>query len=381
MGRLDFQGALVHSQDLQNYITSELIPSIFEFEVTKFLGKGSTCGVHKCFYRDADSTQYAIKVMRIIEEYDFEARNGKEPREVAIHSSFRDQHIPRFYEAWAASGNFSNYLHDNSMSSDDTQEAFIHWEGSLVENSSGSSDFDVSLYEPGGALYKQYKGALFAELGDDFLQCETALVKELHGANDDLHEENYVFIQMEHCMSTLEGKLLAEDHKIETCKAWALFEDITEAIKIIHEKEIVHGDLKPGNISLGSTHDVKIGDFGQSFFIHNKSGIHGGTPGYSAPELDGGQEFCYEVDVYSLGAIFLELFYRFKDETDKAEKFWSLRKNEIPEDWEGDTILLKKLTAQPFKRPSTNEILVIHYTQIVIFIIKLLLTLFLPCII
>ncbi|KAF9544342.1 hypothetical protein EC957_012223 [Mortierella hygrophila] len=97
---------------------------------------------------------------------------------------------------------------------------------------------------------------------------------------------------------------------------WAL--QLLEAVDCIHEAGLVHHDIKPHNILLNSSLDVKLSDFGASRFgtkdkgtnkdsmhLGLEGGLGRGTPPYSAPEMfasvAGGAHYGQSIDMYSLG--------------------------------------------------------------------------------
>jgi serine/threonine protein kinase len=80
------------------------------------------------------------------------------------------------------------------------------------------------------------------------------------------------------------------------------------AIKYMHRKNVIHRDLKMGNIFLDANMNLKIGDFGLSALLMEKSERKRtmcGTPNYIAPEIlqkgKGGHNF--KVDIWSTGII------------------------------------------------------------------------------
>jgi serine/threonine protein kinase len=86
-------------------------------------------------------------------------------------------------------------------------------------------------------------------------------------------------------------------------------EGIAAGVGYLHEKALVHRDLKPGNIFLeGET--VKVIDYGLSKFItgSRRSGQTQsvGTLHYMAPEIGSGR-YGPEIDIYSLGVILYEM--------------------------------------------------------------------------
>jgi polo-like kinase 1 len=77
--------------------------------------------------------------------------------------------------------------------------------------------------------------------------------------------------------------------------------------RYLHDKKVIHRDLKLGNLFLGKQKEIKLGDFGLAAKLEyegEKRRTICGTPNYIAPEvLDKKIGHSYEVDIWSLGVI------------------------------------------------------------------------------
>lgn len=88
------------------------------------------------------------------------------------------------------------------------------------------------------------------------------------------------------------------------------FAQICLALKHIHDRKIIHRDIKSSNIFLTSMNIVKLGDFGISSFLGHTNDFlksFAGTYIYLSPEIIHQRPYNYKTDIWSLGVVLYEL--------------------------------------------------------------------------
>jgi serine/threonine protein kinase len=116
-----------------------------------------------------------------------------------------------------------------------------------------------------------------------------------------------VFDYMEH---DLYG-LIKIGHKFTTPQVKSIMKQLLEGVLYIHQKDIIHRDLKCANILVNSKGDLKIADFGLARNLNSLSGQYTTcvvTLWYRAPELLlGDKKYTTQIDMWSVGCIMAEL--------------------------------------------------------------------------
>lgn len=119
-----------------------------------------------------------------------------------------------------------------------------------------------------------------------------------------------VLIRME-LLTPLESFL--KTHPINEEDVCRLGIDICKALSVLEKRNIIHRDIKPGNIFISDYEDYKLGDFGLAKYASLYTGKRAGPRGtlnYMAPEVYIGKEYDHTIDIYSLGLILYRLLNR-----------------------------------------------------------------------
>lgn len=87
------------------------------------------------------------------------------------------------------------------------------------------------------------------------------------------------------------------------------FYQLTSALRELHEKKIIHRDLKTANIFMSSDlQALKVGDMNVSKIIKNHFAYtQTGTPYYASPEVWRDNPYNTKTDIWSLGCVMFEI--------------------------------------------------------------------------
>ncbi|XP_039598215.1 eIF-2-alpha kinase GCN2 [Polypterus senegalus] len=436
---VDFVTTVIPHGHMMNASFSTVIPKQFsryynEFEELQLLGKGAFGAVIKV-QNKLDGCCYAVKRIQVNPtSKQFRRIKG----EVTLLSRLNHENIVRYYNAWIerheipSTGVLSSESSEQSNLPaktledkvnelglvDDVEDnapppalaSSVEWSTSIEKSSSAkcnagdqeSSDEDddedvfcLSFIAPksdseSDIIFENGEGS------EDSLSQEEARkinVPELPESREeertDMLIAHYLYIQMEYCeKSTLRDTIDQGLYK-DVNRLWRFFREILDGLAYIHEKGMIHRDLKPVNIFLDSKDHMKIGDFGLATDhpvtdkLEVEDGVSAptnkqdptdnmtgmvGTALYVSPEVQRNTKATYnqKVDLYSLGIIFFEMCYRPMDTaSERISVLMKLRQLSIvfPEDFEDINhgsqrlVISWLLNHDPALRPTALEVL------------------------
>ena len=118
------------------------------------------------------------------------------------------------------------------------------------------------------------------------------------------------FISMEFVRGEELSSLIKRIGRVPQDKAIEIARQLCAGLAAVHDRGVLHRDLKPQNIMLDEQGEVRITDFGIAALAGEVSGREAmsGTPAYMSPEQLEGQELTLKSDIYSLGLVLYEVF-------------------------------------------------------------------------
>ncbi len=123
---------------------------------------------------------------------------------------------------------------------------------------------------------------------------------------DVVEEGGRPWIVMELVPARSLDRLIAEDGPLRPLQAARMGERLLSALACAHANGVLHRDVKPGNVLLGTDDAVVLTDFGIATYPGDpaltQAGMVFGTPGFTAPERMRGASATPASDLWSLGA-------------------------------------------------------------------------------
>jgi serine/threonine-protein kinase len=118
------------------------------------------------------------------------------------------------------------------------------------------------------------------------------------------------FLSMEYVDGEDLASLLRRIGRLPGEKGVEIARQLCAGLAAIHERGVVHRDLKPGNVMLDGRGRVRLTDFGLAALGAEVVGAEAraGTPAYMAPEQLRGERVDARSDVFALGLVLYEIF-------------------------------------------------------------------------
>ena len=182
------------------------------------------------------------------------------------------------------------------------------------------------------------------------------------------HDVQVPFIVMEHVQGRLLKDLVREG-PIEPAEAVRIVSGVLTALEYSHRAGVVHRDIKPGNVMVTDTGQVKVMDFGIARAISDSSATVAqttailGTAQYFSPEQARGETVDARSDLYSTGVLLFELLTGrppFRADSPVAVAYQHVSEVPVPPSTVRpsvtpalDAVVLRALAKDRFDRPQT----------------------------
>ncbi|MDT7594958.1 MAG: eukaryotic-like serine/threonine-protein kinase [Pseudonocardiales bacterium] len=199
---------------------------------------------------------------------------------------------------------------------------------------------------------------------------EARIAARLHHPNaivvyDVAEHEGEPCLVMEYLPSRSLAAVLAERGCLAVPEVASIGRQIASALAAAHAAQIVHRDVKPGNILITDDGTAKITDFGVSRAAGDvtvtQTGMMAGTPAYLAPEVARGQVPTPASDVFSLGAtLYASVEGRgpFGDTDNPLALLHAVAGGQVRPPWQAgalSAVLMRLLATDPAQRPGMHR--------------------------
>ncbi|KAM6503064.1 Protein kinase-like domain containing protein [Amanita muscaria] len=188
--------------------------------------------------------------------------------------------------------------------------------------------------------------------------------------HDCFEDQDNVYMTLELCPSGSLMDMLRRRRRFTELEARVFMVQLIGACHYMHTHQVIHRDLKLGNLFLDGRMNIKVGDFGLAALIENpgeRKKTICGTPNYIAPEVlfDTVNGHSFEVDTWSVGVILYTLIVgRPPFQTKDVKAIYKrIRDNDYdfpshaPPSSHAQNLIQQILTPDPSCRPTLHDIL------------------------
>jgi len=217
------------------------------------------------------------------------------------------------------------------------------------------------------------KSSLTKSRAKEKLQAEIRIHRKLsHGHVVKFHrffeDRKRVYILLGLCSNHTLSELMKRRKRLTELEVRYYGMQLLKALKYLHAENVIHRDLKLGNLFIDKEMQIQVGDFGLAAKVtdvHDRKRTICGTPNYIAPEiLENRNGHSFQVDIWSFGVILYTLLvgkppYEARDVKSTYKRIVA-NIYTFPEDIhvsdEAKSIIRRMLQTKPELRPSLDEI-------------------------
>ena len=212
------------------------------------------------------------------------------------------------------------------------------------------------------------------------VQQETSLMRLVNSSNYILkyygsyfsRKTNTLWLIIEYCSygSTID-LMLAMDRNYTEIELATIIKMILNGLILIHEKNLIHRDIKGANILLSEEGFAKLGDFGVGVELKEKYRTSKkGSPYWMSPQVIKQEKYDYKTDIWSLGITCIELLQgdppystlspeevmkKIGNKMFKFEDFFGGEKSKYSKEFQN--FLSRCLNVNPKKRANAKELI------------------------
>ena len=123
-----------------------------------------------------------------------------------------------------------------------------------------------------------------------------------------LKNENYIFFINEYIKGKELWEVIRDIGLLNKEQTQYYGASILLAIDYLHKQKIIYRDIKPENVMVSVKGYIKIIDFGTVKEIQDRTSTIIGTSHYMAPEINKGEGYSFQVDIWSIAICMYEFF-------------------------------------------------------------------------